>query len=440
MYKSRFTLWGLDSKNNRGREMRAAVRKRNQRTQQGKGSICRIRGKTVDYEKIVRYFARKGLSIEDVVAQRRASKTPEAVVCLTPIASPIAIPGVYKTPQLLLTSICDYVEGSFDYGLWIKSEPTEDCRSAREASESTTRFWNQCHEARDLLDLSHLRAAKLVQDSAIGSIRQLLLEEDPFILAQMFSLYTEMSNTTSQKIAPTVFKAIADIGASTLGQKHPLPRVAGFLLQLDYSEIAEVGDKCFRAFGDQVEGVVGPMHVTTLNIRLWEGRANGGQLRDLLHRCQSDLGISDIRTLNVQIELSWELCGNGDYGLAVEECYKLLSHTHRIQPTYLAAEFRADIFYQLAHCERRSSDRHLAMVHLREAIDIRISHYGSLDNIARRWLVQLQKCLTNYGEEEEIAEVERWWALMMQAEVTSQQLAIRSTGRSEIHNSVTLVE
>jgi len=428
MYKSRFTLWGLDGKNNREREMSAAVRKRNQRTQQGKRSVFRIRGKPVDYQEMVRYFARKRLSIENVVAQRRASKTPEAVVCLTPIISPIAIPAVYKTPQLLFTSIRDYVDGSFRSGFWIKTKPTESCCTARGASESAHRLSNLCYEVSALLDLDHLRAAKLVQDSAIGNVHQMLLDEDPFTLARLFNVFVKIFKWGRHEIALAVLKAIADIDAATLGQQHPLLRVAGFLLRLECSDIAEVGGKCLQVFGDQFEDVLGPMHWTSLKIRLYEYAATDGHFRDLLRRCQSDLGVSDIRTIDVHLALLRNLYEGGDYGLAAEECYKMLSDTHRIQNTDDAADLRAHILRLLARCENISSKWHLTTVHLREAIDIRISVCGSLDDVARRWLVRLQEWLTNYGREEEVAEVQRWWELMRQAEVASQEQAILTIG------------
>ncbi len=428
MYKSRFTLWGLDSKNNREREMRAAVRKHNQRTQHGKRSIVRIRDKPVDYQEIVRYFTRKCLSIEDVIARRRASKTPEAVVCLTPITSPIAIPEVYKTPQLLFTSICDYVDGSFRSGLWIKTKPTEGCRSVRGASGWESRLLGQCYEARDLLNLGRLQAAKQIQDSVIDGIRQMLLDEDPITLGRQFLIFVRMFRTGRPEIALTVLKAIVDIGASTLGQQHPLPTVAGFLLRLDCSDIAEVGAKCLQAFSDQFEDVLGPMHVTSLDMRLWDDQATDRHIRSLLHRCQSDLGVGDIRTMEVYLAWSRKLYQNGDYGLVAEECYKMLSQTHRIQDTVYARTIRADILRLLARRENMSSKCHLATVHLREAIDIRISVCGSLDSVARRWLLVLQEWLTDCGGDEEVAEVQRWWELMMQAEVASQEQAIRSIG------------
>lgn len=425
MYKSRFTTWGLDSKNNRERDMRAAVRKNNQRAQQGKRSVLRIRDKPVDDLEMVRYFARKGLSIEDVVALRSASKTPDAVVCLTPITSPIAIPEVYKTPQLLFTTIRDYVDGSFRSGFWIKTKPTHHCRSTRGDSRYTDRLIGQYYEVDNLLELGHLRAAKLVLDSVVSSIHHLLFDEDPTILVQLFEMFIGDFRHRSREIPLAITKAIANIGVSTLGQQHPLPRIAGFLLRLDGSDIAEVGAKCLQAFGDQFEDVLGPMHSSSLYIRRNNCQATDGQLRDLLHRCQSELGVSDVRTRTVYLSLLLKLYQNGDGSLVIEECYELLSHNHR---TFFDAEYRAEILYLLAVCEKTSSKFNLAMVYLREAIDIRISRYGSLDNRARGWLVHLQRWLTNDGREEEAAEAQRWWDLMRHGEEASQAQVISSIG------------
>ena len=386
---------------------------------------------------MVRYFARKRLSIDDVVAQRRTSKTPETVVCLTPIISPITIPGVYRTPQLLLKSIADYVDGFFRSGVWIKTQPTETCRSARGVCNVAFGLSNQCYEVGDLLGLGNLRAAKLVQDSAIGSINLILLDEDSVTLAQLFVLFMKMFEDGQHKIALAVFEAIADIGTSTLGQQHPLPRVAGFLLRLDSSDIAEVSAKCLQAFNDQYEDVLGPMHTTSLSIRLLERRTTDGNFGDLLRRCQSDLGMSDARTINVYLRLLQKLFDSGDYGRCARECDKMLNHTHRIQNSIFPANVRADALEVLAHCDMMSSNRDLAIVHLREAIDIRISVFGSLDGLARRWLVQLQDWLTLYGREEEIAEAQRWWDLMWQAEVASQERAIALLQRSEPYNLAT---
>ena len=88
MYKRRISEWGLDKKHKES-EMRAIVRKHARRVSDGKSSTFSVRGRTIDYDSVIRYFRRKGVSVEDVVARQSTSPTPEAVICSTPPSSPV---------------------------------------------------------------------------------------------------------------------------------------------------------------------------------------------------------------------------------------------------------------------------------------------------------------------------------------------------------------
>ena len=137
MYKKRIKQWGLDKKNKEP-EMRAIVRKRKQRADQGKGSTIRVRGQVLDFEKVVRYFHRKGVSIEDIIAQQTASSTPKAVEFSTPVPSPIRTPQVLAVPERIMHCIQDYLKGSFESGTWIKTDPTHQCFSVKDKSNCSS--------------------------------------------------------------------------------------------------------------------------------------------------------------------------------------------------------------------------------------------------------------------------------------------------------------
>ena len=104
--------------------MIAIARKWQQRATQRKPSKFRVREQEVDFFELVRYFERKGVSIDDVMSRPRDAPTPEAVICLTPIASPITTPAVLAVPESLLATIRNYVNGSFDSGTWVKTKDT----------------------------------------------------------------------------------------------------------------------------------------------------------------------------------------------------------------------------------------------------------------------------------------------------------------------------
>ena len=78
MYKTQIRLWGL-YKNSKQSEMIALVHRHSDQLSNGKASTLRIRGRPIKYAEVVRYFRRKGVSIEEITAQRATSKTPETV-------------------------------------------------------------------------------------------------------------------------------------------------------------------------------------------------------------------------------------------------------------------------------------------------------------------------------------------------------------------------
>ncbi|KAK3172044.1 hypothetical protein OEA41_004128 [Lepraria neglecta] len=119
MYKTHVNKWGLDKKNKEN-EMRAIVRKHKQRADLGKRCILRVRGRPMDFAEVVRYWHRKGVSVDDVISRRTASPTPEAVECFTPVPSPITTPQVLATPERIYRNVRDYFAGSFDAGTWTR--------------------------------------------------------------------------------------------------------------------------------------------------------------------------------------------------------------------------------------------------------------------------------------------------------------------------------
>ena len=110
----------------------------------------------------VRYFKRKGLSVEDVLASCTASLTPEAVKCSTPVTSPLSTPRELAAPERILISIRDYFRGSFDSGTWVKTEPSIQCYSKKAgpaSGESLQEICEQLHLANELFNLKRFSAA-----------------------------------------------------------------------------------------------------------------------------------------------------------------------------------------------------------------------------------------------------------------------------------------
>ena len=99
----------------------------------------------MDHLETVRYFSRKGVSIDDVAAQAKTSPTPAPVFCFTPLQSSVSTPKALALPESIPTDVWNYINGSFDSGTWIKSAQIEHCSATRENREDSN------HSAEDYL-------------------------------------------------------------------------------------------------------------------------------------------------------------------------------------------------------------------------------------------------------------------------------------------------
>ncbi|KAL8859651.1 MAG: hypothetical protein Q9178_003765 [Gyalolechia marmorata] len=414
-YKRHIKEWGLDKKNKEN-EMRAIVRKHAERKANHKSSEFQVRGQKIEYSEMVRYFARKGFSIDDVVARRKTSATPEAVICFTPIQSPIATPPVFAIPGSIFATLRDYVNGSFDSGTWIKTDQMEDCYSIKEGKDHTfgfisyhVRLLSSCTgEAYILFNLHEHEEAKISQNLALAILRHLLPLELPQILQNVFTLIASLSD--QPRIPWALIRTMAGFGELHLCQKHPLLTIAKAFCKLNESEFAELAEKCLRAMAEGFGNNLGPMHATSL--RTYSVQATSDSLRELLQRCQAEIGIHDPRTLTVHLQLVSKLLDERQHQLVRLECHNLLSTVHMVQPPESILEFRAEGLYLLAQNHKMFSDLDLAVMTLREAIDVRIRARGPADAHVRSWIVMLRLWLMELGREEEVAEV-RWWYYML---------------------------
>ena len=144
MFKDHFTKWGF-SKNLKEPEARAIVRKRQQRSLAGKSSAFQINGGEIDFRRIQSYYERKGLSIDDIVAQRASTKTPPTVRCWTPVPSPLRGPPDLEGLEIMIKHLQDYYQGMCDSKVWVKDSRRRTLNSVNAPTDISTRV--SCFES-----------------------------------------------------------------------------------------------------------------------------------------------------------------------------------------------------------------------------------------------------------------------------------------------------
>ena len=315
MYKSRIKQWGLDTKNNREREMRAIARIHKQRLDQGKRSIYRVAGRLMEYEDAVRYFRRKNISIEDVIARRISSPIPEAVQCFTPVLSPtnspaamsftpihrpIVTPQVLAIPERLLVTIWSYCRSSFESGKWKPIGGSSSFGRSMDIPRDGKVFLNilsiQCRHACMLFTNGYPGDAGKALNLAASTIGRILPADHPEILRHLFSIVSNFHRRRRIEIALSLLRQFSAMAEILLGREHPLCQISGWLTCVDLPQLDDTISRCGESTADCFETFSGPVNPSTVDARIMRvGRTRlRGEYLQTLQKCGSDL-----RSLNI---------------------------------------------------------------------------------------------------------------------------------------------
>lgn len=417
MYKTHIKQWGLDKKNKEP-EMRAIVRKRKQRADQGKCSIIRVRGQVRDFAEVFRYFDRKGVSIDDIIARQTASPTPEAVECVTPLPSPILTPQVLAIPERMFRCIRDYFKGSFESGTWIKTEPLSRCYFSK-GEENGVDYMNdfefQCHLACSLFSRDLFQEAGQTLIAATATIKKILSAEDPGTLPRLFVLIENFRRWKRDDIALIVLRQFSALGKVLLSVEHPLSRICEWLQTASWSDFDDIAAICMKSMADQFESVVGPMHQSTLDarldyIRIFRSESNAyiPNFSKLLGECEETLGPHDSRTLQVRSWLAQAYFIKNYTVEARKLSEEIIAYSQYVPPTAHGLYYQVEGLYILAGCQYHLGEVDLGIATLHKAIELVMSAGGPRDGRARYWLVKLEDWYFKKGDWSSAFQMRDW--------------------------------
>ena len=399
MYKSHIAKWGLDKKNKEP-EMRAIVRKNKQRAEQGKRSNFLVRKRQLKFAEVVRYWQRKGVTIDEVIAQSTASPTPEAVECFTPpVSSPMTPPEDLATPEYMLRTIRGYIAASFESGTWVKTDPCYSIKDELGLNHAID-FSNLCKLVVKLFDRKKFEEMEKTLYAASAMSRKMLLAEHPESLQAILSLIAEMQSINEHEIALRILRQLSAISKELLGESHPLSLFLVWLAAMPWSQIRDIISRCFDVLIDDFESLVGHMHSSTLFFRLSSSELdfNLAMLRKLLNKCKSALGSSDKRTLYVRAWLTVSTFNEGHYAEAKRMGEDLLTyvqrHEERVQPGYFSTMSHGYI----AECKWALGEQHSAIQNLELAVHLQMMSYGAQDGVVRNWLLMLEQWYIEQGQ------------------------------------------
>ena len=396
MYRQRIKDWGLD-KNHKDNEMKAIVRKYEGRVAEGKASTIRIRGRSIDYQDVVRYWKRKHLTIDAVLALRSMSKTPEAVECLTPMPSPITTPEVLAVPERILRMLRDYHQGSFEAGTWRSDGSAQYCRSTKVSNDGihwAARLFDQCTLSFRLIEYNAFEEASRELGRACASIEQIVLAEFPDTFILLLVILQDAFRCPRPEIGLDILGHISAMGGILLGDQHPFKLVCGWLASLDLvaqGDNKDILPRSSKVVYECFKKILGPLHRVTITSLLYHFALvrNSGQntkyqelaMYNLLHECETALGQDDVRTLDARFNLAcyYQIRG-GEYTAAREQAEALVQSNSKYDQIQ-GLKVLADSLVGLGEI-------HKAINTQRQAVDLAIEEWGGGD--AQTQLVMLE--------------------------------------------------
>ena len=396
MYKSRFTQWGL--------------RKNAKRKGESDQQSCREK-RPIDRSR--RLPADDTGSLIPIVSL----KNPRTRKSSTPLSHPLTTPPMLAIPERILGVILDYIRGCFDAGTWVSNgDGSQYCLSTKpieSASAHLDLLYHQSLLACSLFDRGSFQDAGKALISATAQTENILLAEKPMTLLHLFKIILATHRRGRDEIAFSILRHFSAMAMAVLGDRHPICRISGWLSSMDPSLLGDVIDRCRSSVGDHFASLLGPMHQSALLTRLESMSDSGeaeGRLRDLLAKCESDLGLLDPRTFDVGLKLSSRCYKNDNDNEAKKLGQELLVRSQRLQSPVDKIYYHAESLCIIAFSQHTLGEVYSAESNILDAIAMNSETEPAR---AAYWLSTLEEWLLEQGREDSAAEMrERRWKLL----------------------------
>ena len=399
MYKTKITQWGLDKKNKEN-EMRAIMRKTGCRVFKGKDSTFYIRGKTVKFENVVRYCERKGASfIDEIIAQRVASKTPEAVVCSTPVLSPLRAPDELARDERMLVAVRDYQQLSLQATVGSSVILTQ-----------LNALYDQSMLACALFDKHSPHQAGQALIKATAGIQTIVQAPSPGTIHFLLWIFLDLLNYGKNEIAITILRQFAAMSDMFLPKEHPFGVIWSRLALMDLTERGHFGhvyQSSMRVNIECLEKLLGPLHTMTIDAKLDTLASNTNTqnhtqrelgIKSLLRECELALDPDDDRTESVCRELARYYLSNDNPMEAKRLAQALYDQTKSDQG-------RIRLLYLLARSHHRLGEIVAAEETMRKAINLGITKWSWHDGEVHRMVLDLEDWLVEQGKLDSAAQL-----------------------------------
>ncbi|KAL8733467.1 MAG: hypothetical protein Q9166_002093 [cf. Caloplaca sp. 2 TL-2023] len=400
MYKDRIRKWGLE-KNIKSVEMKAIIRKQAQRLLVGKRSAFRLRGVEVPEHKIMRFRKTAQLLCE---ASLEAA-TPPALICYTPLPSPLSTPSELAAPERLTKLFQSFIFGSIS---------SKNCTSPISNGDRTCDFIAKCKLAFDLSTTCKSQYTWQVFNLASACIEPMITVDCPLVLEGIFYFLAEQCQRGDLHIVRSAFlRQFLAMSSKVKPANHPFNHVFQILLESDSDQLKHELDLLHRVQADTFAQSLGPCNPSTIHTRLLAIRFSSEvhhldstrSYLTLLREAEDALGEAHTQCLQVRLHLAEVYYIRFDYQNAAQMIQDII--TLSVQNQLLPPAFASEVFFLLAKVHIGLSETDQAVIFLHQAIVNQAHYYGYEDEGTLEYMASLELILVGAGRDEDAAEVRR---------------------------------
>ena len=249
--------------------------------------------------------------------------------------------------------------------------------------------------------------AERTLSKAIRGIEHIFSAELPTTFTELFALIVYLRSQEEGEMALVILRQISTTGKALLGSEHPFSRICECLDRIYESDFGDILIRCSEIVASHFESSLGPLHLSALYSRMDSigigtkiGQVRIQKLQKLLGECEDTLRPEDPRVLEVRGCIAYECFNEGCYGNAMSLSQTNIAYSQDQSLGNVGSYDCSPDLWISANCQRALGEIDLGIATLHQAIDVRVSKWGTHDAEVRFWLLRLEEWYSEQGLED----------------------------------------
>ena len=386
-FKRQIRKWKLDKKKKES-EMRMIANLFLQRNKINKRSIIIVRNRRYKLQDVIRYFERKGISIEDLDPSR-VPAAATSVRCLTPVPPSLESPAELGTTERVLFSTRAFAQGYFNSSTR-PSKQTQDWHPTSTA-HLMTEFVTGLDLAGALFSCKDYHEGGQALIAVTAYIEDLVRACNPFVLSHL-SIVLQRNFSTSKELALIMLKQFESMTKRVFhDQNHPLTAIFSSVTS-HHTNFLHLFSKSVLMTLDQMKLELGDMNSYSYSLRCahlctfeQDTLKRTKSIRELLETAEAfGLSSTSDQYLHLQLSPCYRCIKLGDSTQPAQMAASVAQHCRKLETSKSAFTLSC-----LAGIQYKLGNIRMAKVHITEAIKLQLSSknprlFGLADYLRRQ--------------------------------------------------------